>query len=114
MRLLLIVEDARYRHCCSHHVTCEWPQAELVDAFATPATQGLLPPEFLAQGYDAVIVDQDWQGGAGLAWLRELAGRRGFAPMLFLADQADAHRARRRACLAPSRVLVQAAFSTRR
>ena len=48
----------------------------------------------LAQGYDAVIVDQDWQGGRGLILLRELAERRGFAPILFLADRTDSELAR--------------------
>jgi eukaryotic-like serine/threonine-protein kinase len=92
MRLLLIVEDPDYQALLQHHVGCEWPEAELV--LRSPDTPGMLPPEFLAQGYDAVIVDQDWQGGQGLGWLRELAGRRGFAPTLFLADRADSSTAR--------------------
>ncbi len=92
MRLLLIVEDQEYQALLQHHVGCEWAQAQLV--LRSPDVPGMLPPEFLAQGYDAVIVDQDWQGGQGLTWLRELAGRRGFAPILFLADRADSAAAR--------------------
>ena len=60
MRLLLIVQDARYRSLIRHHVTCVWPEADLV--MRSSRAPGVLPPEFLAQGYDAVLVDQDWQG----------------------------------------------------
>jgi serine/threonine-protein kinase PpkA len=92
MRLLLIVEDPACQALLQHQITCEWPQAGLVKRAAEAA--GMLPTEFLAQGYDAVIIDQDWQGGRGLAWLHELACRRGFAPILFLADQTDSTVAR--------------------
>jgi tRNA A-37 threonylcarbamoyl transferase component Bud32/CheY-like chemotaxis protein len=92
MRLLLIVEEPGRRALLEHHVRCEWPSAEFVAR--SPDAAGVLPTEFLAQGYDAVVIDQDWQGGQGLAWLRELAGRRGFAPLLFLADSADSQTAR--------------------
>ena len=92
MRLLLIVQDARFRSLIRHHVTCEWPNADLV--MRSTRAPGNLPPEFLAQGYDAVLVDQDWLGGQGLAWLRDLATRRGFAPIIFLAQQIDGMTAR--------------------
>jgi tRNA A-37 threonylcarbamoyl transferase component Bud32/DNA-binding response OmpR family regulator len=92
MRLLLIVQDARFRSLIRHHVTCEWPNADLV--MRSTRAPGRLPNEFLAQGYDAVIVDQDWHGGQGLAWLQDLAARRGFAPLLFLAQAGDDETAR--------------------
>ena len=92
MRLLLIVEDTGLQTLLRQHVSREWPSAELV--VRSPNAAGVLPTEFLAQGYDAVLIDQDWQSGQGLAWLRELAGRRGFAPILFLADSADSQVAR--------------------
>ena len=38
MRLLLIVEDPGYQALLQHHVTCEWPQAELV--VRQPAAHG--------------------------------------------------------------------------
>lgn len=87
MRLLLIVQDARFRSLIRHHVTCEWPNADLV--MRSTRAPGRLPPEFLAQGYDAVLIDHDWLGGQGLDWLRELASRRGFAPIIFLAGQGE-------------------------
>ena len=92
MRLLLIVQDARLRSLIRHHVTCEWPNADLV--MRSTRAPGLLPQEFLAQGYDAVLIDQDWLGGEGLAWLKDLGSRRGFAPILFLAQQVDGVAAR--------------------
>ena len=111
MRLLLIVQDARFRSLIRHHVTCEWPEAELV--MRSTRAPGALPPEFLAQGYDAVLIDQDWLGGQGLDWLRDLAARRGFAPIVFLAEQRRRARWRaRRASSAPSRCSPSSASRT--
>jgi hypothetical protein len=92
MRLLLVIDDAGCQALLREQVAGRWPQAELV--IRSSDGPGVLPPEFLAQGYDAVIVDQDWHGGKGLNLLRELAGRRGFAPILFLADRTDSQSAR--------------------
>jgi len=92
MRLLLIDED---RERCRHvrQRLAAWrPQAELV--IHDPVRQGALPPEFLAQGFDAVLLAETWQGGRGLAWARELAHRPGFAPLVLLARSADAGLAR--------------------
>jgi eukaryotic-like serine/threonine-protein kinase len=108
MRLLLIVQDARYRSLIRHHVTCEWPGAELVIRSTREADP--LPPEFLAQGYDAVVVDQDWQGSKGLDWLRDLAGRPGFAPVLFLTAQQDSTVARHARIFGAFAVLVRPGF----
>ena len=69
MRLLLIVQDARFRSLIRHHVTCEWPDAR-PRRCVPRARRRRLPPEFLAQGYDAVLIDEQWLGGQGLAWLR--------------------------------------------
>jgi eukaryotic-like serine/threonine-protein kinase len=93
MRLLLVEHDARFRALIRHHVSCEWPAAELV--FHNPAARGPLPPEFLAQGYDAVILDHACADGAGLAWLQDLAARPGFAPVVFLSERIDDDTARR-------------------
>ncbi|HTQ35752.1 MAG TPA: protein kinase [Steroidobacteraceae bacterium] len=92
MRLLLIVEDPACRDRLRRQLQAEWPQAELV--VRPHEAQAALPAEFLAQGYDAVIIDEQWRGGQGLAWLRDLAGRGGFAPALFLADSTDGSAAR--------------------
>jgi tRNA A-37 threonylcarbamoyl transferase component Bud32 len=91
MRLLLIVQDPRYRTLLRHHITCEWPDAGI--DFRSPREERI-PPEYLAQGYDAVVLDEEWLGGQGLAWLRDLASRRGFAPLIFLARDASSAVAR--------------------
>ncbi|MCW5574317.1 MAG: response regulator transcription factor, partial [Steroidobacteraceae bacterium] len=93
MRLLLIDHDPRYRALLRHHVTCRWPDAEIVTY--NPVRRGRLAPEFLAQGFDAVLLDHDSPCGAGYGWLEELGARAGFAPVLFFApDDAAATRER--------------------
>src|SRR3954462_9613014 len=81
MRLLLIDDDPRYRTLLRHHISCEWPDVELVSY--NPRVRGPLTPGFLAQGYSAVLLDHEWGGGSGLDWLRDFAGRAGFAPGIF-------------------------------
>jgi serine/threonine protein kinase len=96
MRLLLIEEDARR---CAHirQRLASWrPQAQLI--VHSPVSQGALAPEFLAQGFDAVLLAEVWPGGRGLNWARELASRAGFAPLVLLCD-ADRSAARDAAAL---------------
>jgi tRNA A-37 threonylcarbamoyl transferase component Bud32 len=82
MRLLLIEEDKRRCADFRQRLAAWRPEAELV--VRDPVVQGPLPTEFLAQGYDAVILSDEWSGGGGLAWAKELAGRSGFAPLVLL------------------------------
>ena len=92
MRLLLIEEDARR---CAHireHLAAWRPHAQLV--VHRPLSQGALASEFLAQGFDAVLLADEWPGGRGLNWARELASRSGFAPIVLLCQGADASVAR--------------------
>jgi len=86
MRLLLIEEDPKVRALIRHHVSCHWPEAQV--RAHPPAVRGSLPAEFLAQGYDAVVLG-NLRDGQGLTWLRELSGRAGFAPVIFLCDRDD-------------------------
>ena len=88
MRLLYIEDDPKSRARIRHHLSCRWPDVELT-AWA-PAQRGALPPEFLAQGYDAVLLSQGWPGSDGLDWLRDLTTRPGFAPVIFLAEGGEA------------------------
>lgn len=83
MRLLLIEEDPKVRALIRHHVTCHWPEAQITAH--PPEARGPVPPEFLAQGYDAVLLSP-LRDGQGLAWLHDLCGRRGFAPVIYLAE----------------------------
>src|SRR5579862_3759851 len=84
MRVLLIEADARRCAQIRERLTAWRPQAQLL--VHNPLEQGALAPEFLAQGFDAVLLAEEWPGGRGLAWARDLAGRAGFAPLVLLCD----------------------------
>jgi serine/threonine protein kinase/CheY-like chemotaxis protein len=84
MRLLLIDDDPRYRTLLRHHISCAWPDIDLVSY--NPRVRGPLTPGFLAQGFSAVLLDHAWKGGSGLDWLRDFHRRDGFAPVIFLAE----------------------------
>ena len=87
MRLLLIEEDT---HRCAHirqRLTAWRPQAQLV--VHSPLSEGALVADFLAQGFDAVLLADQWPGGRGLHWARELAARAGFAPIVLLCEGRD-------------------------
>ena len=85
MRLLLIEEDKRRCADFRQRLATWRPEAEVV--VRDPVVEGPLPPEFLAQGYDAVLLADEWSGGGGLAWSKELAGRVGFAPLVLLSSR---------------------------
>jgi tRNA A-37 threonylcarbamoyl transferase component Bud32/DNA-binding NarL/FixJ family response regulator len=86
MRLLMIEDDARYCAMIRHHLTCRWPDAELV--VSSPVLHQKPPPEYIAQGFDAVLIAHQWPGGFGIEWLRDFVRRPHFAPIIFLAEQA--------------------------
>ena len=88
MRLLVIEQDPGIQALLRHHASCRWPAVETVPY--APAERGLIPAEFLAQGFDAVLLSQSWPGGDGMEWLRDLANRSGFAPVIFMLDRDDA------------------------
>ncbi|MEP7244996.1 MAG: protein kinase [Gammaproteobacteria bacterium] len=87
MRLLMIEDDARYCALIRHHLTCRWPDAELV--VSSPVAHQKPAPEYLAQGYDAVLLTNRWPGGKGLDWLKDFATRPRFAPIIFLSEHSD-------------------------
>jgi eukaryotic-like serine/threonine-protein kinase len=87
MRLLLIDDDPRYRTLLRHHISCAWPDVDLVSY--NPRVRGPLTPGFLAQGYSAVLLDHGWKGASGLDWLRDFQSREGFAPVIFLSEKDD-------------------------
>jgi tRNA A-37 threonylcarbamoyl transferase component Bud32/DNA-binding NarL/FixJ family response regulator len=87
MRLMLIDDDPRYRALLRHHITCTWPEARIVPY--NPAVRGPLVADFLAQGFDVVLLDHSWEGGDGCRWLADLGARPGFAPILFLSPGDD-------------------------
>lgn len=83
MRLLLIEDDAAQCEIIQHRLNSRKPDAQIV--VRKPDLQGLLAPEFLAQGFDAVLLGH----GRGLDELRDLTSRTGFAPVIFMAFTAD-------------------------
>src|SRR5471032_2383521 len=87
MRLLMIEDDARFIALIEHHLACRWPDTQL--AVHSPQTHGALSPEFLAQGFDAVLLAETSADGAGMQWLRDLAARPGFAPLVYLSAAAN-------------------------
>jgi tRNA A-37 threonylcarbamoyl transferase component Bud32/DNA-binding response OmpR family regulator len=87
MRLLLIEDDPKIRALIRHHVSCQWSESEI--SAHPPSQRGPLPAEFLAQGYDAVLLASAWAGGDGFEWLRELHSRPGFAPVIMLCERDD-------------------------
>jgi tRNA A-37 threonylcarbamoyl transferase component Bud32 len=87
MRVLLIEEDPKIRALIRHHMSCEWPDGQIIAH--PPQQRGPLPAEFLAQGHDAVLLSSNANDGHGLMWLRELSGRRGFAPIIYLLEADD-------------------------
>jgi tRNA A-37 threonylcarbamoyl transferase component Bud32/CheY-like chemotaxis protein len=92
MRLLMIEDDARYSAAVRHHLSCRWPDAKLV--VASPRAHGSLAPEFLAQGFDAVLLANSWPGGRGIDWARDLVSRPGFAPLIYMSRAPDDEEAR--------------------
>jgi len=82
--VLLIDDDPRFRALLRHHLTCIWPEAQ-IDSY-DPVARGPIPEGFLAQAYDAVLLDHAWPGGEGFTWLAELGGRAGFAPLIYLLE----------------------------
>jgi eukaryotic-like serine/threonine-protein kinase len=88
MRLLFIDDDLQRTAQLKSLLISNWPNAEC--RVRSPSREGLPAPEFLAQGYDAVLLPERWPGGEGMSWLRELTARRGFAPIIFLTHGSDA------------------------
>ena len=85
MRFLMIADDARFSALILHHASCRWPNARL--DVHSPRVQGAVSPEFLAQGFDAVLVAGNGDDGCGFDWLREVGRRPGFAPVVFLGGE---------------------------
>jgi eukaryotic-like serine/threonine-protein kinase len=82
VRLRLIEAEAQRETALRAELFRHWPAADL--RTWSPLLHGAVPVEFLAQSFDAVLLTDHWTGGDGAQWLRELTGRHGFAPIIFL------------------------------
>ena len=87
LRALIVSDRADYRQLLAHHVTLEWREA--LPAEYEPATRGRLPEGFTGIAYDVVLLDHDVQGGRGFEWLRDLAARQAFPPIVYMAPGGD-------------------------
>lgn len=87
MRLLMIEDDARYCALIRHHLSCRWPDVELV--VSSPVAHKIPAPEYIAQGFDAVLLAHEWPGGRGLDWLKDFVARPRFAPIIFLSNRGE-------------------------
>jgi tRNA A-37 threonylcarbamoyl transferase component Bud32 len=92
MRLLMFEDDARYCALIRHHLTCRWPDAELV--VSSPVVHRKPAPEFQATGFDAVLVAHEWPGGRGIEWVRDFTARPRFAPVIFISAESEDEEAR--------------------
>jgi eukaryotic-like serine/threonine-protein kinase len=86
-RVLFIGDDTRYAALVQHHLGCAWPEAQMLKR--PGHARSAMGPEFLAQSFEAVLVDQTCGGGSGGEWASELAARPGFAPVILLAQGID-------------------------
>jgi len=91
---MLVEHGEQQREQVIRHIRREWPEAEV--SSYDPVLRGTFSPEFLAQGFDAVLLSREWPGGRGVEWLQEIPS--GFAPVIFLSgevgDDVDARYAR--------------------
>ena len=82
MRLLLVEEDPKIRALIRHHVSCQWPEAQI--RAHPPAVRGPCRPSSSRRA--TMLCCSRAARGAGAVWLHELVSRPGFAPVIFLAD----------------------------
>jgi eukaryotic-like serine/threonine-protein kinase len=87
MRVLLIEADPAQRDVIQHRLTAWKPEVQVV--VRSPTGHEPLAPEFLAQGFDAVLLACRGSDGRGLDWLRDLTSRTGFAPIVFLSERSE-------------------------
>ncbi len=105
MRLLLIEDDPERCRAVRERLASWQPSPELV--VRSPVREGPLAAEFLAQGFDAVVLGISWHGGRGLAGLRVLATRAGFAPIILLTAAVDDAAAREATALGASPLALE-------
>jgi serine/threonine protein kinase len=86
VRLLLLEDRPQVRALVRQHVRGSWADADI--AVHPPAQRGPLPPEFLAQGYDAVLLPAE--SAADADTVHALCSRAGFAPIVVLAADGSA------------------------
>jgi tRNA A-37 threonylcarbamoyl transferase component Bud32 len=108
LKVLIVSDRPDFRQLLAHHVTLEWPEA--LPAEYEPASRGRLPPGFTGAAYDAVLLDQEVQGGRGVEWLEDLSERPDFPPILLFGDDVAGPSLERARRAGASHVLARGEF----
>ncbi len=108
LKVLIVSDRPDYRQLLAHHVTLEWPNA--LTAEYEPSSRGRMQPAFTGAAYDAVLLDDQSQGGRGLEWLEDLSERPDFPPIIYLAEGFDAAGVERARASGASHVLARGEF----
>jgi eukaryotic-like serine/threonine-protein kinase len=83
LRIMVIDDHGEFRALLRHHITVEWPSAELREH--DPTTAGPLPADFRGEGVDVVLLDYrlgDHEDG--MAYLKRFRKVSGFPPVIML------------------------------
>ncbi len=86
LRALVIADQSEFRRLLAHHIATGFDCPAVAEY--EPATRGRLPRDFHVSGYDAVLLDEDVEGDAGLEWLADLSRRPGFPAIVYLLKEA--------------------------
>lgn len=81
IRVLCITDEIEFGRLLQHHLDSF--MSGIVCKIYSPVERGRPHEAFQATGYDVVLLDGAVEAGAGLEWLRDLAGRTGFAPVIY-------------------------------
>ena len=86
-RALIISDQTSLARALEHHLSIIWPDAQC--RIHSPRQSGRLHPAFNAGAFDAVVLDDQAEGGTGLEWLEHLLARTEFPPVVYVvaADQ---------------------------
>jgi DNA-binding NarL/FixJ family response regulator len=82
IRVLIIDDQNDIRRLLSHHVTTGFDAPAIAEY--DPLARGPLPADFSGSAYDAVLLGDTPGTQAGLEWLRDLARRNAFPPIVYL------------------------------
>lgn len=108
LKVLIVSDRPDYRQLLAHHVTLEWPDA--LPAEYEPASRGRLQPAFTGAAYDAVLLDDQVQGGRGVEWLEDLSERSDFPPIIHLLEVLEPAVVARARAAGASYVLARSEF----
>lgn len=92
-RALIISDQTSLARALEHHLSIIWPDAQC--RIHSPRQSGRLHPAFNAGAFDAVVLDDQAEGGIGLEWLEHLLARTEFPPIVYVVAAEQSVRAER-------------------